>query len=231
VPQSKRKKQHNSNTTPSAKDLAAIKGAFNALYKGLIEAKQLFDSGRNEGREGAIHAVESVLKFLEGLTPIRSYRLHAPLVELFNALMNLDDGEVRPILKKARRTGRGRASAVRESIKGAVAFTVHALHATGLQTPAAHKLVASAVQKQGVMPERGRKQEVTARTIRGWCEDVAADVSRRGEAAQTFDLLQKECPLQKDADPKLIHRKLLDDLIGLIRQLTPTSRKPDKPLS
>ena len=212
MPRSKRKKQR--NAAPSA-----------ALYEGLIEAKQLFETGRNDGREGVIHAIETVLKFLEKLGSIRSHGLHAPLVALFNALMNLDDGVVLPILKKARRTGRGRASAMRESIKGAIAFTVHGLHVTGMQMPAAQKLVASALQKQGLKAERGRDQEITARTVRGWCADVAADVSRRGEAAQAFDLLLKECSLQNYATSKHLRRKLLDDLVGMIRQLTPTAHK------
>ena len=224
MPRSKHKRQCNVGTGPSAEDVAALGATFNALYKGLIEAKQVFDSGRNEGREGVIHAVETVLKFLAKSGPIRSHGLHAPLAALFDALMSLDDGVVLPILKKARRTGRGRASAMRESIKGAVAFTAYALHATGQSVPAAHKLVASALQKQGVTTERGRDQGVTTRTVRGWCEDVAADVSRESEAAQTFDRLQQEWP-QNATDLKHIRRKLLDDLIGLIRQLTPTTAK------
>jgi len=244
VPRSKHKRHRNVATGPSAEDLAALRGAFNGLYKGLIEAKQLFDSGRNEGREGAIHAVESVLKFLEGLTPIRCYGLHAPLVELFNALMNLDDGEVRSILKKAPRTGRGRASAVRESIKGAVAFTVYALHATGLPVPAAHKLVASALKKQGVTTERGRDQGVTARTVRGWCEDVAADVSRRGAAAQTYLGLIADLDLRvvtNGLPPKEARKGLLLLLAELLKKTRGRKyviagalhrlKKPPKPLS
>jgi hypothetical protein len=221
VPRSKHKRQCNVGTGPSVEDLAALAEAFNALYKGLIEAKQMFDGGRNGGREGAIHAVETVLKFLEKSGPIRSHGLHVPLAALFNALMNLDDGVVLPILKKARRTGRGRASATRESIKGAVAFTVHGLHATGLQMPAAHKLVASALQKQEVKAERGRDQGVTARTVRGWCEDVAADVSRHGEAAQTYDGLIADPDLRvitKGLPPKEARKGLLGLLAELLKK-------------
>ena len=222
MPRSKRKKQR--DAAPSVEQLTAIEAAFNALYEGLVEAKQLFDNGRNEGREGAIHAVETVLKFLEKSGPIRSHGLHVPLAALFNALMNLDDGVVLPILKKARRTGRGRASAMRESIKGAVAFTVHGLHATGLQMPAAHKLVASALQKQEVKAERGRDQGVTARTVRGWCEDVAADVSRHGEAAQTYDGLIADPDLRvitKGLPPKEARKGLLGLLAELLKKTRP----------
>ena len=156
-------------------------GAIHPVY----DAKQLFETGSNEGREGVIHALESVLKFLEK-SPVGRRGLLAPLVALFDALMNLDDGEVRPILKKARVKGRGRASAMRESVKGVVAFTVHALHATGLPLPSARKLVARVLQKEGVTAERGRDPQVTARTVRGWCEHVDADVSRRGSADVRF---------------------------------------------
>jgi hypothetical protein len=206
---------------PTKEQLVPIEAAFNELYKGLVEAKQLFDQ-TNE-REAAIHALECVLKFLEKSSKVQSYGLHAPLVALFDALMSLDDGEVRPILKKALRTGRGRASALRDSIKGAAAFTVKALHATGLPMPAAYKQVARLLQKAGVTAERGRYQGITVRTVRGWCEDVAADVSRQGEAAQTFDLLQKE--VQALNDPRTIELNLLN----LIRQ-TAGSKKPVNPL-
>jgi hypothetical protein len=221
VLRSKRKKRRNVGGGPSAEDLAALEAAFNALYKGLVEAKQLFESGRNNGREGAIYAVESVLKFLEKSGSVLSYGLHAPLVELFNALMNLDDGEVRPILKKARRTGRGRASAMRESIRGAVAFTVHALHASGLQMPDARSLVADALQRQEVKAKRGRDQGVTARTVRGWCEDVATDVSRRGEAAQMYDRLMGDPDLRvvtNGLPPKEAQKGLLELLAELLKK-------------
>ena len=219
--QSKRKKRRNSNTTPSAKDLAAMKETFNALYKGLDEARQLFENGRNNGRDGVIHAVECVLKLLEKSDPIRSHGLHAPLVALFDALMNLDDGVVRPILKKAQRPGRGRASAMRESIKGTAAFTVHALRETGLQMRAAQASVARCLQKEGVTAERGRARRIAARTVRGWCEDVAADVSRRGAAAQTYDVLIGDLDLRviTSGHPPKEARK---GLLGLLSELKKT---------
>src|SRR5262249_32737756 len=163
-------------------------------------------------------------------SPVGRRGLLAPLVALFDALMNLDDGEVRPILKKARVKGRGRASAMRESVKGVVAFTVHALHATGLPLPSARKLVARVLQKEGVTAEGGRDPQVTARTVRGWCEHVDADVSRRGEAAQTFDLLKQNFSFAHGADPGPIQRELLDRLRNLIPR-TRSGKNPLKPPS
>jgi hypothetical protein len=205
-----------SSDAPSKAQLAAIESAFNNLYAGLVEAKRRFETGSNGGREGAIHAIESVLKFLEGSAVVRSNGLHAPLVALFDSLMNLDDGVVRPILQKVPHSGRGRASAMRESIKGTVAFTVDRLCASGLPIARARKLVARTLKEVGLDAERGRHPAVTERTIRGWCEDVAADVSRKGEAAQTFARLQADVSLANGSDPPSVRRELLARLSNLI---------------
>jgi hypothetical protein len=212
---------------PSTEQLAAIKNAFNKLYAGLVNAKQLFESGHNNGREGAILALESVLKFLETSTVVQLYALHAPLAVLFDALMNLDDGVVRPILQTVPRSGRGSASAMRESIKGVVAFTVHRLCTTGVPAADARKFVARTLKEVGLSAERGRYPAVTERTIRGWCEDVAADVSRRREAAQTFDELQRDIPLASGSDPTPIRR----DLLAQLRELICRTRGGQKPVN
>ena len=46
--------------------------------------------------------------------------------------------------------------------------------------------MAEALVELGVRPERGNKQ-ITARTVRTWCEKVAEDVGRRGAAAIVYD--------------------------------------------
>jgi hypothetical protein len=55
---------------------------FDFLYAGLREAKRLYDAGDHAGREGAIHAVETVVKFLGLFKPVATESLHAPLVGL-----------------------------------------------------------------------------------------------------------------------------------------------------
>jgi hypothetical protein len=212
----------------SKQQLAAIEDAFNALYAGLVEAKRLFEEGSNGGREGAIHAIESVLKFLECSTAVQSYGLHAPLVALFDAMMNLDNGVVRPILQRVPHSGRSRASAVRESIKGAIAFTVDRLCTTGLPVTSARKLVARTLKEVVLTAERGRHPTVTERTIRGWCEDVAADVSRKGEAAQVFDSLQRDIAPASGSNPAPIRQELLTRLRNLILG-TRSGKKPANP--
>jgi hypothetical protein len=70
---------------------AGIERLFDSL-RNWIEANRLFQAGMNDGREGAIHSVESVLKFLRQIPQIGDQGLTAPLARLFDALMNLDDG-------------------------------------------------------------------------------------------------------------------------------------------
>jgi hypothetical protein len=171
-------------------DLCLLNEALAYLFQELHRASALYKSNPIAGREGAIHSVETVVNFLSVFAPVISASLHAPLATLFDALMYLDDGRVLPLLKPAKKTGRARASAIRESLIGATAFTVKRLTETGMTAPDAHKAVARILGGIGIKPARGRADNViTARTIGGWCEQVRADVGRYSTAAQTYDLL------------------------------------------
>ena len=214
-------------TSSSLEDIAALNAEFDFLYRGLRDAKKLFEAGDNAGREGAVHSLEILLKFLSRFQPVLDERLNAPVVALFNALLSLDDGCVLPILKSVPPRGRSRASGVRDSLKGAAAFTVTCLVATGQRVPDARADVARLFRETGVTTARGRYPAVTSRTVRGWCEEVAADIGRRGEAAQTFDQLEKECSVVEraepadieGAEPADIRRASLDSLANLINDL------------
>jgi hypothetical protein len=172
----------------------AILRLLDDLRGNLVEAVRLFDPREKGGREGAIHSVESVLKFLAQIPSIGDQRLTAPLLALFDGLLNLDDGHTQPILKAARKSGRARAGALRESHKGAVAFTVTRLQGAGMSREEALEAVAKTLNRVGVVASRGRYPSLTARTIRGWCELIAQDVGYRGEAAQTCRQLDEQIP-------------------------------------
>jgi len=196
------KSENHSEAAPSAvgslpkrikpRDLRRLNEALAYLFHELDRAKEFHRSEANAGREGVIHSVETVLKFLQLFAPVISSALHAPLAVLFDALMSLDDGRALPLLKPANKTGRPRASAFRGSLIGAAVLTVKRLTEVGMKTPAAHEAVARNLKGAGIKPARGRVGAITARTIRGWCEEVSADVGRNGEAAQTYDLLIKD---------------------------------------
>jgi hypothetical protein len=203
-------------TSPSSEDIAALNAAFDFLYSGLRDAKKLFEGGNNVGREGAIHSVEILLKFLSRFRPVRDESLNAPLAALFNALLSLDDGSVLSILKPIPARGRSRASGIRDSLKGAAAFTVTRLRATGLTAPDASTHVAQVLRNAGVTAARGRYPAISGRTVRGWCAEVAADIGRHGEAAQTFDLFERECSVVDGAEPADVRRAYLESLANLI---------------
>lgn len=168
-----------------------IEELFDWLYTELREAKRLYEAGDRAGRDRAIHALKTITVFLMEFKPIDRETLHLPLVAICNALTSLNDGETHALLQKVRRRGRGRDSEARRTLKGVVAFTVQELCAARMSRDEAYRVVALVLQRAGTAAARGGSK-VTIRTVRGWCEETAADVGRRGEAAQTFDLLERD---------------------------------------
>jgi hypothetical protein len=224
------KSESDSETAPSAigklpgaikeSDLPLLNEGLAFLFQELANAGDLHQSDTEAGREGVIHSVETVVNFLSLFAPVISSRLHAPLGALFDALMTLDDGKVLPLLKPEKKSGRARASALRGSLIGAVAFTVKRLTETGMHVPAAHQAVANALKRQGVKPARGRAAAMSTRTIRTWCEQVARDFGRHGEAPQTYDrLINDPSGNVSDQPPKQAQSVLLDRLADVARAI------------
>jgi hypothetical protein len=130
--------------------------AFDLLFAGLREAKCRFENGDHAGRDGVIHALESVLKFLGHFEQVENAALHAPLGALFDALLHLDDGETHPMLQKVTLSGRARASAGRESLMGIIAFTVDRL-CTWVYPSPTHTSPLRACSKPTECPPRAEK--------------------------------------------------------------------------
>ena len=164
-------------------DLPRLNIAFLHLWAELREAQSEFAKGNHQ--DGAYLAVLAVSAFLSLFGPVRQEGLSTPLAALESALWVLDEGVVEPILKPTRqaRSGRARSSVLYQELKGAAVFVVHRLHRLGLEQKKARAVVADELRSIGVKPDRGSGQ-ITARTIRWWCEEVAADVGRQGVAAQ-----------------------------------------------
>jgi hypothetical protein len=199
--------------------LEAPNEAFEYLLSGLREAKS--SSGDEAGREGAIHALETVIKFLGLFQPVLDEGLHASLATLLDGLLGLKDGAVSPLLKPIPHDGRPRASALRESLIGGAAFAVDGLCAAGLPASEAHGLVASVLRAEGVTAARGRFPEITANTVRVWCDNVAADVEMNGEAAQVFRDLKAdpEASPPPESDAALVRQFFRDHLVHVIRSI------------
>jgi hypothetical protein len=178
-----------SEPAPSPSE-SAITQAFDFLFLGLREAKRVFETGDDAGREGAIHAVEIVIKFLSRFDLVKSESLHAPLARLFTDLMALNDGVASTMLKPKARSGRARSSGAYDALKGIAVFTVRRLEATGMQPVEARKTVASTLDKLNVRPARkgsdGGTGQITERTVRTWEGQIAADVGCHTVPAQTL---------------------------------------------
>jgi hypothetical protein len=169
--------------------------ALEFLFKALKVANSLFVEGKDAGRLGAIEALNSVVQFLmffKGTTDLRQ-----PFTALLNALENLNNGQVLPLLERQRRSGRSPASAAKDSHKALAECTVRRLRETGLGKKEAYEKVAQVCREAGIKPGRkgrdspSQEPEITGRTVRGWCEKIAEDVGRHLQAAQTLDRLRQ----------------------------------------
>jgi hypothetical protein len=77
-------------------------------------------------------------------------------------------------------------------------FVVERLIDMGLDRELAYGKVALVCKKTGVRPgrkgARDQKAEMTARTVRGWCEKIAEDVGCHSRAGRHFRLLMSVMP-------------------------------------
>jgi hypothetical protein len=169
-------------------DVPRLNIAFQHLWAELRKAQSDFADGNH--LTGAYLSLVAVSAFLSLFGPVRREGLSMPLAAPESALWALDDGIVRPILKPARRakTGRARSSVLYQELKGTAVYVARRLHSLGLEQKEARKIVGAELRDIGVKPDRG-SGDITIRTIRGWCDEVAADFRRRGTAAQRCYLL------------------------------------------
>jgi hypothetical protein len=170
----------------SSEEIAQLNAAFVTLFDGLREANRRFLDVNDSGRDGTIHAIEAMIKFLSRFAPVLNESLHVPLANLMNAMMSLDDGAVAPMLKPIRHRGQARASAFRESMIGAAAFAAKSLIDAGHSKSEAYSFVARTLDAVSMKASRGRFPSITASTVHKWHDNVAADIDYKGEAAKSF---------------------------------------------
>jgi hypothetical protein len=169
---------------------------FKAIYSLLDkvrEANRLYREGEILQREATIDVLLAAEEFLLLVTDRSDHQ--QPITfhfdALLNALMSLDKGEVLPVLKPRRRPGSPRDSAGKGVVKGMAAHVIERLVAAGLNLDEAYEKVAGVLRQAGITPgrkgARDQRTETTARTVRGWCERIAADVGRERLSARQFD--------------------------------------------
>jgi hypothetical protein len=151
-----------------------------------------------EGRPAAIDALLAVVEFLSVISGSGECLLQRPINELVSALTSLNDGKVLPLLEPVRRPGSPRNSVAKEGAKAIAAYVVKRLCETGVDANEAYERVALVCRKAGVRPGRkgaaNQKGEMTARTVREWCEAISADVGCYSRAGRHFRLLSRIAP-------------------------------------
>jgi hypothetical protein len=170
-------------TTP---DLETLNTGLRFFFSELRLSSALFQQSGSGGRAGAVKALGATWRLVALFEQPLSQLLHVPILHLQDALQSLDEGTVSPMLTAVPHSGRASSTGGRAALRGHAAGTVTRLIEANVPRGQAHALVARALVRLGVRPERGSGQ-ITATTVRHWYAEVATDVSRRGAAAIVYD--------------------------------------------
>jgi hypothetical protein len=169
-------------------NLAILNAALGFLFAHLRDARRQFEQEGDAGRAAAFTALGALWQFVALFEKPKAETLAIPILRLQDALASLDKNSVEPIVKPTRRQGRGGSSHVDLALIGHAAGTVRRLVAIGLNPSDAREEVAAQLHRLGIRAKRG-SGNVTAGTVRNWCNEVSSDVSRNGTAAQVYDTM------------------------------------------
>lgn len=218
--------------TAAENDLDTLKSGLRHLFADLRCADELYRKKGDNGRAGASAALGACWRFVMLFKGPLAESLHVPILNLHASLKALDNNLVLPILKPVPCSGRAPSDDARAALKGCAAATVQRLMQTGLNSRGANLAVAKKLRQLGMRPERG-SGEITDRTVRHWCEEVAVDVARRGTAAMIYHSMFTPTEVERfsalPVDQARSHA--LDLLAGFVQAIFPQAveKKPVKP--
>lgn len=207
-------------------DLDTLNSALGFLFAHLREARRQFEQEGDAGRFAAFTALAAYWMFVVVFKTPLAESLEVPILRLQAALAALDNNLVEPIVKPARRRGRAPSSPTYATLRGHAAGSVKQLVGAGLSRREAHEAVAKQLSYLGVHPERG-SGDVTAATVRNWCDEVASDVGRHGPAAQFFDSMfaPEEQRRLSELPKERAKSFVLKSLVGWVQSVFPELRK------
>jgi hypothetical protein len=211
--------------------------ASETLIQKLRDAVNELDCVAGSQRRVAMFALNAVIEFfLSEFKTEASKSLLVPLTRLNEALGDLDDGVVAPMLQPVPRpAGRLREASEWDTIRALAVFTSDQLHKTGLRRPTADLEVANILSNSGITLKRGRDpvtrqpKSVTARTVGGWRETTVADIGRQSGLAQQVDGLSSqlsELATCTEWTTEERRAKLCSTLADLIRRYRPSEIVP-----
>jgi hypothetical protein len=203
------------------------------LVNDLIAANISFPTGSNGGRKAVIIALKATIRHFTEIREIGPRGLNTPLVKLLDALMALEEGETKPLLRAARKSGRPRMSHFDQSMVGHAVFVVRQLQKTGMSLHEAQDAVAKTMRSSGARKSRGRDPTITRRTIALWCQRVAEDVARRDIAAQACLLYESCDPIPSTLSPRERQGAYIEGLRAMIMRSSnsPSPNRFQNPLN
>ena len=197
----------------------------NRLLEKLRSAKQLFVTGENGGRMGAVFALNSVTEYLQSFQEVSEEGLSLPLTVTSAALADLDDGVQTPMFAVKRKAGRRADSTTRKSMRGYSVVSVELLMQTGLTQNESAKRVAARLKRSGVENLGGGGKDVTARTVMGWRQAISADFGK-GLAAEIVAEMTASTRIVERVDMNKVRLDILKRLENLVRSIRAEHEKP-----
>ena len=184
------------------------------LFRRLRASSSKFEEAPDGGRPEAIRALRATLAFLVDAFPdvVDAGNLQQPLAHLLDALVALDTGHKSALLEPKKKRGRAIESPGFRNAMGMVAAFVHLLMKYGIDDAASRGdltrvkdvrgRVAKVAREVGLRPARG-SGEMTERTVREWCERVAAAPKSAPERVMYDQLIESAHPGEMDGAEQL----------------------------
>jgi hypothetical protein len=208
-------------------DLQTLNSGLHLLFADLREAQRRFEADE-DGRLGAFTALGAMGRFIILFKAPHAEALQVPIIRLQDALAMLENNLVMPMLRRRPSPGRAPSSHAHATLRGNAAGTVQLLRKTSIDRQQAYRAVANQLKELGVRPERG-SGNVTADTVRHWCEEVARDVGRQGTVAMAYDSMLSEIePKISALTQEQARRWALDSLTAFVQRLFPEMRAQRK---
>jgi hypothetical protein len=179
----------------TSEHLELLNSGLRFLFADLRTAGEVYAGNQHQGE---LIALGALMRFIWLFETTLSERLDLPIGALRGALFSLEKNIVEPSVRPVAKVGRSGSSMVRQALKGHVAAAVQRLIQAGFSGPDAHERIARELKKRGVKPERG-SGDVTATTVRHWCDDVGKDRGRSGPAAVAYDMTFTEDEIKQFA--------------------------------
>jgi hypothetical protein len=174
------------------------KAAYTAFDKPVdfLEIKKSIEAEREDRRLAICVALNFYCRFIQLFQKPLAEELDVPILHLIDALAGLNRNSVASILKPTRARGNPPSSDAHRALKGLTAATVMYLTENSFSAPDAHKTVAKWLNELGLLSERG-DGDITAHTVRNWCNEVSSDVGRKETAAIMYDKMVADSERQR----------------------------------